>query len=747
MPPALQVEGGRFLDPLGREVILRGINVSGDSKLPTSPLLPSHEENRFFDGDSVSFVGRPFSIASAPEHFARLRSWGYDVLRYIYTWEAIEHEGPGRYDDEFIEHTVSVLRLAGEYGFKVFLDPHQDVWSRFTGGSGAPMWTLYACGFDPQTFVDNEAAIVHNTWPGDKHDIPKMIWTTNYFRLACQTIFALFMAGKTFAPKCIIDGKNIQDYLQDHFVAACKHLLLRIKEAGDLLGEVVVGCESMNEPNKGFIGWQDLSAVPRDQRLRRGTSPTPWQSMLLAAGVPQECEVWDIKWNGPAKTGSQMVNEKKVSAWLPFDVDDIRYGWKRDPGWKLGECIWAQHGVWDPKKQELLKKDYFSKDPENGKVIDFEYFTNKWFMNMFRKYRDAIRSVYPASIIIIQGPTLEIPPTLKGTPDEDSNMASGLHWYDGMTLLFKKWNSWYTMDIIGMMRGKYPQEWMAIKFGGAKVIKNCFRDQFNFMKNEAQQRLGNIPVLFTETGSPYDLSDKAAYETHDFSDQIASLDSVHFALEKSGIHGYMLWDYTENNTHDWGDQWNNEDFSIYSIDDPTLPLKSPGATPRRRDSNSLRQILSRNSSNTLSRVPSRTLSRTPSNTSSRAPSRTTSRTPTIDLSMSSLSLAEDGKKKYRAGEAHIRPWPIAVCGKVLSFEFDMAKQKFSLEIEGDSVDETAEPNCSEIYIPEFYYPKAEMEVDVSSGRYDLCLDKDMRKLQWFHEGGKQYITINRAKST
>jgi hypothetical protein len=407
------------------------------------------------------------------------------------------------------------------------------------------MWTLYACGLDPKTFRDNEAAIVHNTYP-DKENIPKMIWTTNYFRLACQTMFTLFYAGKDFAPKCILDGKNISDYLQEHFTGACKHLAMRIKEASDLVDDVVIGWESLNEPNKGMIGWQDLTVIPKDQRLRRGTCPTPWQAILLGAGRPQEVDTWDIKWNGPAKTGHTTVNEKKISAWLNTRDYDTKYGWTRDPDWKLGECIWAQHGIWDTSSDTLLRKDYFARDPQNGEAIDYAYFANNWFIGLFRRYKDAIREVHPKAIIICQGPTLEIPPSLKDTPLHDPNMAAALHWYDGMTLLFKKWNYWYTMDIIGMMRGKYSQEWMAIKFGGAAVIKKCFRDQFIFMREEASEKMGGIPVIFTETGSPQDLSDKQAYQTGNFADQIASLDSVHFALEQSKIQGYTLWNYTEN---------------------------------------------------------------------------------------------------------------------------------------------------------------------------------------------------------
>jgi hypothetical protein len=434
----IHIVGHRFFDEKNREVILHGINLSGDCKIPYTPNLPSHISESFFDGDNVSFVNRPFTIESAPSHLARLQRWGFNTLRYLFTWEALEHEGPGKYDEEFISYTVEVLQIAKAQGFRVIMDPHQDVWSRFSGGSGAPMWTLYACGLDPKKFPIMEAALVQNTWPVPP-EFPKMIWATNYYRLACQVMFTLFFGGKDFAPNAIIDGKNISDYLQDHFNGAIRKLVEAVHAAGDLEDSVVIGWENINEPNRGLIGHADLNKIPEDQRLQKGTSPTAWQAILLGSGRPVEVEVWDVGGMGPHKVDTTLIDPEGETAWLSPDYDDSRYGWKRDPGWKIGECIWAQNGVWDPETDTLLKPEYFGKDPRNGAPLNYLYFTNHWFVDHFKKYRDIVRSVHKNAILFCQSPTLEIPPALKNTENAESRIVFCPHWYDGLTLMTKKW--------------------------------------------------------------------------------------------------------------------------------------------------------------------------------------------------------------------------------------------------------------------------------------------------------------------
>lgn len=537
----LRIDGIRLRDLENREVTFRGINVAGDSKFPRHPDQPSYEPGGFFDANNVSFVGRPFTEEEAYTHFARLKRWGYNAIRYIFTWEALEHAGPGQYDEDFIDHTIKILRIAKEYGFYVFMDPHQDVWSRFTGGSGAPLWTLHACGLDPETFTSNQAAVVHNTW-SDPAKFPKMLWPTNYTRLATQVTFTLFFAGRDFAPNAIIDGKNIQDYLTDHFIAACAHLAQRIHDAGGLEDDCIIGWETMNEPHRGLVGWEDLDALPEELKMRKGTCPTPWQAMLTGAGRAVEIDVYDFSTFGPYKSGRELVDPEGVSAWLQPNWDDTRYGWKRDPGWKLGQCIWAQHGVWDPNNDQLLKKDYFATIPKSGTKLDYEKFTNLYYMDHFRKFRDAIRAIHRDCIILMQSAVLEIPPLVKDTPDDEKRLIFASHYYDGITLIQKHWNKYYNVDIFGLLRHKYSNPAFAVRLGQT-AIRNCLRDQLRAIRDEGIEHLGEHPTLFTEIGIPFDMDDKYAYKTGDYSSQTSALDANHYALEGSGAQGYTLWTY------------------------------------------------------------------------------------------------------------------------------------------------------------------------------------------------------------
>lgn len=524
----IRPSGMDFRDEQGRLVLLRGVNLGGNSKNPYTPNLPSHVREGFFQHRNLSFVGRPFPLEEADEHLARLRSWGFNCLRLLTTWEAIEHQGPGIYDEEYLDYLYQVVVKAGEYGFKLFIDPHQDVWSRFTGGDGAPGWTLEAVGFDMTKFQATGAAIVHNTY-GDP--FPRMIWPTNYAKLAAATMFTLFFAGNTFAPKTKIEGVPVQDYLQGHYFNAIKKVAEKLKGLPQ-----VMGYDTLNEPSPGWIGWQDLT---QQQALAKmGDTPTPWQAMQLGEGIPQEVEVWDIGLLGIRKAGKRLLDPKGQRAWLPGQ-----------------DCIWRRHGVWDltANGNALLRKPrYFAE--VNGQPVDFPRDFMKPFLKEFTRQ---IRTVAAEATVFIEYADLGKPS--RWTKGEEENMVYAPHWYEPVTLVLKRYLPWVTFD----------QEREKIVLGRHRVRKQMVKELARFQE-QGRLILGEMPVLIGETGIAYDMNGKKEYKTGDFRAQTKAMDRLIRALD-ANFHNFTLWNYTGDNSNERGDGWNGEDLSIFSRDQQQNP--------------------------------------------------------------------------------------------------------------------------------------------------------------------------------
>ena len=118
----VQVSGQRFVDTQGRVTVLRGINVSGDAKVP------------------------PFYGVTAARQLDPLPEWGLNTLRLLFTWEAFE-PSPCDYEESYLQYFEQVTRWAAQRGLYVIVDFHQDAFSRFsTGGCGEgfPAWAVHS---------------------------------------------------------------------------------------------------------------------------------------------------------------------------------------------------------------------------------------------------------------------------------------------------------------------------------------------------------------------------------------------------------------------------------------------------------------------------------------------------------------------------------------------------------------------------------------------------------------------------
>lgn len=300
--------------------------------------------------------------------------------------------------------------------------------------------------------MHTNAAEIECEWPNpenpDPSTFPDMIWASNYSRLAVQTLCTLFFAGRDYAPKCIIDGVNIQDWLQDHFIEAYRRLAEKIRDAGDLLDECVIGWDSINEPNKGYLGLEDLTQHAKEVQLRIGPTPTAFQAMRLGMGETLMVDNWKFSPLGPKRDGDIVVDPKGSKAWLEPENEDegedgvsSKWGWRRDPGWKLGTCIWAQHGVWDVESKRCLKPDYFRNFLKRGAARRVDFGQDYW-LDHFKVWGQMIRECHPEAILFVHPPVFEIPPNMEELKDLLKERACfSTHFYDGLTLITKKWVS------------------------------------------------------------------------------------------------------------------------------------------------------------------------------------------------------------------------------------------------------------------------------------------------------------------
>ncbi|KAG6846502.1 hypothetical protein H0H93_013557, partial [Arthromyces matolae] len=248
------------------------------------------------------------------------------------------------------------------YGLTAFVSIHQDVWSRYSGGSGAPAWTVELAGFDLDALEETGAAWLLGVKGGGHEDAERGVWPTGYSKLAAATMATLFWAGDTFAPKLKIKDKNgnmvsIQQFLQDAFLAMSEVLAQTV---GDLEG--VLGFEMFNEPHRGYVELQSFHSFDYNTDLHFSYMPTAFESFQLGAGHPTSVAVYTRSFPLPTRqTSTAILNPHGRSAWRP-------------DGPSGGKCIWELHDVWgwDRTRDEpvLLRENYFVKNPATGSKMD-----------------------------------------------------------------------------------------------------------------------------------------------------------------------------------------------------------------------------------------------------------------------------------------------------------------------------------------------------------------------------------------
>ena len=484
----------------------RGVNLP--AKTPSFPanLINTRDYHQLYESKQyVSFLGRPFSLDEAPDHFQRIsKHWGFNLIRLSVTWEAVMHECPGCIDDNYLQYLKELVDMAAEYGLYVIIDPHQDVWSRFTGGDGAPWWTLDAVGFDTSSSVlhDTGSAVLHQHWADPL--MPKMLWTTNYWKLVPATMFTLFFGGNDYATGITALNTTIpiQDFLRGHYLEFIDAVARTLKDCPNVLG-----FGTMNEPSNGFIGVTNLDEI--HSPTLHGHALSGFDSMRLGSGETLKVSYFPSHFYHETVA---TLNPNAKSAYKAFDLD-----------------VWRKVGVYEvdraSKRRILLRRDHFSLGPK-------ETFATKYMIPFYKEVKQIVERNNPEFVTYMEPyfdtATVDLSPQASVIENVGAKFGFAPHWYDALTLFIGHYNTLLLSTLV---------DWL-------------------FQKTLSEMSIGahNMHTIVGETGVPYFGNEK---------DYTVSMDRTLKAMEGNNL-DYVLWCYESKNSPMTGDLWNGEDLSLFS---------------------------------------------------------------------------------------------------------------------------------------------------------------------------------------
>ncbi|TDC12238.1 endoglycosylceramidase [Actinomadura bangladeshensis] len=240
-----------FRDDAGREITLRGFNVSGSTKLYENGLLPFRS---------------PADAAKSAQAMRDLT--GANAIRFLISWEGVQ-PAPDQIDHAYLDRAIAQIRAFTDRGFHVLLDYHQDLYSShlFNSGSwytgdGAPKWVIDAGGY-----------------PKESCGICIM-WGQNM-----QTNTAVRKAAYDFWRNRVLSTSAGQVGVQDAYLTQAKATMTYLKQKlPQPAFQNIVGLDPFNEPfdggldGKSGVDWEKTYLMPFYQRMRTAMDQAGWTS-------------------------------------------------------------------------------------------------------------------------------------------------------------------------------------------------------------------------------------------------------------------------------------------------------------------------------------------------------------------------------------------------------------------------------------------------------------------------------------
>jgi aryl-phospho-beta-D-glucosidase BglC (GH1 family) len=381
--------------------------------------------------------------------------------------------------------------------------------------------------------------------PRDTTDVfPLTNWfDNNFISWDIDRGYAAFYAGDEVMPKYKfnMDGKeaSIKEYLQEGYIGSWEQIARKMKGRTNILGYDLV-----NEPVTGYVMLAVMAAY--------------FASDFDTAVIQNTLE----KFVGPelAKAVERMIFLLNIIPLIPprdfFEelyLEQNKQDYQAACGTSPTPACRAQYLtdhkaevdklIADTKKQ--VRADYSADDINFMGAINVNLNFTTYIVDFYDRLSKRIVAIDPNAVIWLEssGGALD---SITGVniwkPPSIGQMVYSPHWYPDI----------YPFLGIGSPPREFSiEEWMIQDFlpplqEGMAGVKDSF---------------GPVPVVYGEFGTYFNYGgvEKERSTGYRISSQI--LDNYYEAYEKLFV-GRMLWDFSVNNSYQYGDLWNYEDFSV-----------------------------------------------------------------------------------------------------------------------------------------------------------------------------------------
>ena len=273
-------------------------------------------------------------------------------------------------------------------------------------------------------------------------------------------------------------------------------------------------------------------------------------ALAVAAGLTVELPVRGNSFRSDADVTWQTINPDGVRIWQDNAT-----------------CPFAQAGIYQIEGSangpaarglnELVFSHY------KGRALDI---AEDIFSPFYHRVAGTIRAIAPHWLLLAEMDPFGAMTGRKLPASMPAESVNASHWYDVTLLVSKQFDATLSVDLLSGEQSS-----------GLAEIGARYQRQLADVKALADAVPGGLPTLIGEFGIPYDLDESAAYRawaggkcdesiwhahTQALSLMYDALDALHLSSTQ--------WNYTAGNRNHAriGDQWNQEDLSVYSIDQP-----------------------------------------------------------------------------------------------------------------------------------------------------------------------------------